>query len=606
MKIGLQNFQGIAAYTEIPIAPITLFYGPNSAGKSTVADAIEFLSEALKGDSLDRHEGKGDKWQVELTRHARRNRKTRPIGEGKYIGEPDDVVFTASGQFTVSALVDLETDPDAYIAQHKELIEELYPFIHSDGLNEYYISHSGEITVGVVPGKCSDGLEFEYQLFFASDINDEWFLRKSLLSLKGTPFFQYSLSPSKRVRFAFNTQHPLWDVLNKQIDGGFRSAFDGSMKVDSYSDPDEIITGSWQYVEIDKYNIIIHPFDRIPIYREGGGNFTVINSDGSESSPLKDDMSGPESPLSTAIHLLNLFFKLPQQSIRGVFNVAPIRPIPEKDTVFEIVNNKHQRGCWETLAREVHCIELGAKPKTADDLAITFINSMLTSSDFLDTGYSICGTVKFNFSLDIDELSNLIQLDTKSRQKRLEEAHAGVHLYLVYQPEDFRVEISDVGVGVSQVVPVLFGCWMAMNKPNRGNIIPPINVHIQQPELHLHPKLQAQMADVFIKCANASKESGIFLLESHSEHLLLRLLRRIRETNHTEKSTKDVLSLGKARSHALNADQVSVVYVKKDKNGLTTMKPLRLADDGEFIDRWPDGFFTDRDIELFGEEGPFA
>jgi hypothetical protein len=66
------------------------------------------------------------------------------------------------------------------------------------------------------------------------------------------------------------------------------------------------------------------------------------------------------------------------------------------------------------------------------------------------------------------------------------------------------------------------------------------------------------------------------------------------------------LDIGKARSRSLNAEQVSVVYVKKDKNGLTTMKPLRLADDGEFIDRWPDGFFTDRDIELFGEEGPFA
>ena len=87
MKIGLQNFQGIGAYTEIPIAPITLFYGPNSAGKSTVADAFNFLSGALSG--------KNEVWREDLFRHARRNRKERPL-KGIHLGKPDDVVFLVS------------------------------------------------------------------------------------------------------------------------------------------------------------------------------------------------------------------------------------------------------------------------------------------------------------------------------------------------------------------------------------------------------------------------------------------------------------------------------------------------------------------------------
>jgi predicted ATPase len=49
MKIGSPSFQGVSAYTEIPIAPTKFLYGQNSAGKSTVADAIEFLRHAFGG-----------------------------------------------------------------------------------------------------------------------------------------------------------------------------------------------------------------------------------------------------------------------------------------------------------------------------------------------------------------------------------------------------------------------------------------------------------------------------------------------------------------------------------------------------------------------------
>jgi hypothetical protein len=171
---------------------------------------------------------------------------------------------------------------------------------------------------------------------------------------------------------------------------------------------------------------------------------------------------------------------------------------------------------------------------------------------------------------------------------------------------------------------------MHYSNPNRAEF-----VHIQQPELHLHPKMQAQLADVFIKAlherrlfklqkladskhkaqlihhADKQIDSDVFfLLESHSEHLLLRLLRRIRESNQVKNQkiteSDSVINLHDAKFRTLSSDQISVVYVKKDPNGLTTMQQLRVADDGDFIDRWPDGFFTERDKELFGDEGPFA
>ena len=83
--------------------------------------------------------------------------------------------------------------------------------------------------------------------------------------------------------------------------------------------------------------------------------------------------------------------------------------------------------------------------------------------------------------------------------------------------------------------------------------------------------------------------AGIFLIETHSEHLILRLLRRIEETHGKE------LPEGKP---ALRPDQVSVVFLDQS-NGEVRATPLRIDETGEFVDRWPQGFFEERSKELF-------
>lgn len=79
--------------------------------------------------------------------------------------------------------------------------------------------------------------------------------------------------------------------------------------------------------------------------------------------------------------------------------------------------------------------------------------------------------------------------------------------------------LSAMGFGLSQALPIVVQCVAAQP----GNL-----VIIEQPELHLHPRAQAALADLFIAM---SKQESRFLIETHSEHLLLRLRRRIAETN---------------------------------------------------------------------------
>jgi predicted ATPase len=99
---------------------------------------------------------------------------------------------------------------------------------------------------------------------------------------------------------------------------------------------------------------------------------------------------------------------------------------------------------------------------------------------------------------------------------------------------------------------------------------------------------------LFIRAVQADPEGlpvagKTLLIETHSEHILLRLLRRIRERTDNE------LPPGVT---GLNPVDLSVVYVEADNQGVR-FRPLKVGEDGEFLDRWPHGFFEERAEELF-------
>lgn len=126
----------------------------------------------------------------------------------------------------------------------------------------------------------------------------------------------------------------------------------------------------------------------------------------------------------------------------------------------------------------------------------------------------------------------------------------------------------DVGIGISQVLPVL-----VMAFASRGKLLA-----MEQPEIHLHPALQAELADVFIEAAFGGR-GNTFILETHSEHLILRIMRRIRE--------------GKLRP-----EDVGVLFVEPLSQG-SRFTELRLDEEGDFIDEWPGGFFEESFHEKF-------
>ena len=251
---------------------------------------------------------------------------------------------------------------------------------------------------------------------------------------------------------------------------------------------------------------------------------------------------------------------------------------------------------------------------------------------------------------------------------------------------DIDVRLSDIGVGIAQVIPVVVGALDGSQSPRI--------FAVEQPELHVHPAVQVALGDVFIDSIKSIKSSdhpttdteildkfvsmiennkeelldrikniddppidigmiedldpldvevfldgviedidpldirfknlfkikenydhniqvaikeltqGLFLgkikdtnrtmiIETHSEHLLLRLLRRVRETTDGEQ-TED----REQTDHTLTPDDLSVVYIRPTPEGIK-FTPISITDDGDFYAPWPEGFFDERVKELF-------
>ncbi len=154
---------------------------------------------------------------------------------------------------------------------------------------------------------------------------------------------------------------------------------------------------------------------------------------------------------------------------------------------------------------------------------------------------------------------------------------------LVFEDSSCGLQLShrDLGFGITQVLPIL----VSAASPNKGIIA------IEQPELHLHPAMQAELGDVFIESALGERKNT-FLLETHSEHLILRIMRRIRET-HLGKLPKE------KNLPPVRPSDAAVLYVEKE-GPRSIVREFPLNERGELVKAWPGGFFEEDLREVLG------
>ena len=159
------------------------------------------------------------------------------------------------------------------------------------------------------------------------------------------------------------------------------------------------------------------------------------------------------------------------------------------------------------------------------------------------------------------------------REFHLKEIARGTNLYRTIVKTSSSVvttSLTDVGFGVSQVLPVLVLLYYV---PEGSTVL------LEQPEIHLHPAVQSKLADVMLNVADVRNVQ--IVVESHSEHLMRRLQRRVAEQK-------------------ASSEDVKLYFVSSDQ-GRARASDLLLNAWGE-IENWPDNFFGDE----MGEIGAIA
>ena len=219
----------------------------------------------------------------------------------------------------------------------------------------------------------------------------------------------------------------------------------------------------------------------------------------------------------------------------------------------------------------------------SDNNIIEKVNSWIADTKRLNTGYKLGKRTERR----LEEQSTLFQAmlrgtlldDLDNYNEIIGQLPSHTYLELIDLKRDITVNPAGVGIGISQLIPVIIAIFSGENHLTA----------IEQPELHIHPAMQLNLADVFISAVNLNPQKQ-FLIETHSEHLILRMQTRIRETMANLAPNLDLL---------LKPEQVSIYYVKTEE-AQSVFTKLDLDEEGEFEEDWPDGFFEERIEEVLG------
>lgn len=227
---------------------------------------------------------------------------------------------------------------------------------------------------------------------------------------------------------------------------------------------------------------------------------------------------------------------------KSVFYLGPLREYPERFYQFS-----------------------GEMPPDVGTRGRLSVNAMLAASDrFISRGRRKKSEA---FQMLIARWLKTMKLIEDFRLAPIAEGRKEYEVRIRIQKGAPEVLITDVGFGISQVLPVLVQCFYV---PSNSTIL------FEQPEIHLHPSVQAYLADVFIESIHAFENSKPrntqLIIESHSEHLIRRLQRKIAEEE-------------------LRPEEVAIYFINQHK-GISTIEALEIDEFGNILN-WPDHFFGD-------------
>ena len=587
LALELENFQSIIDPVRIEFSDITLLYGPNSAGKSAVFDALELAYALWNPKKVDPTviTNMLEKWAHIPKQRDILNRSVRLAVEIKSSGldplDSDGTYSTAAlnrsyrsfqyGEALWGRFQDrkLRFEFEATKKGHRDRWQ-----ISDINVSEIHQEEDGTLTLREI-------LSASKTLPNGAPIPEDFLLRDRGVAIS-IPHTDYSKLPnfpiiSKSDFFEQNFPSTV-DVQSEFIftkvgleecsiytsnwaydmshEGDDTEAAGDSEFLDTYLDHVCYFGGLLCYVLGESFPTIT-PDRHIPTPETLLLMHSGLNLKGHEGWHVGLDIDEHQfiKLVSDRMPMQNYYYKT-------LSELARIHKISYHPTVFTEYPDDEARDADDEAIAD-YSTEL---------IKLSRINRYLSDYLFIEKGYQIdCDIL---FVSPIDYILNILESDDVVRHPSI------VRLRLI-DSDGRLVEIQDVGSGIPFVLPVL----VSISVKNISTI--------QQPELHLHPALQSSLADIFIdrirENTTLSTQQWQSIVETHSEHFLLRLLRRIRDT---ELETSDT-------ALSLRPDDVAVYYFNPIPSGTTEVRKMLISPLGDFYNTWPRGFFDERNEDLF-------
>ena len=514
-SISIENFKGVGDEIKIDLKPITLLFGANSAGKSTVVHALHYAREILERGNLDPDKTIGGGQHVDLGGFLGLvHGKT----EGKHRSVKLKVEFDAEDTQLPSSDADYSSLGRLIGADFESLVDQFK-------------------TVAI-----------EVAVFF-NPWEDFPFVSEARVFFDGELFCE--LKSSSSGRGAAITQLEEHHPCLLQSTSDITTDVVPTCLSDLLENCSEVL--SLPIVLEEEMEDVVQ-----------GGNFHAELLPDETEEEVAKELSRSKKVMKAISEVVSGAFTLAKEELAQFRYLGPLRDTPDRnyDPPKTKVPARWASGlaAWDAL-------------KLQNDEFVAEVSSWLGDPERLDSG---CQLDRRSYYV-VDKTSEIAQKVQRStfaddvepiQSYEIADIETLTRLKLVSTGSDnVEFDPQDVGTGISQVIPVIVASLLDEEQI----------VAIEQPELHVHPRIQAELGDLFIDAWKRKRNQ--FLLETHSEHLILRLQRRVRE-------------------HQITQDEVGVYYVSQAEDGQTDVVQLRLDEEGDFVDNWPGGFFPERLKEI--------
>ena len=507
-SITLENFKGISAPATIPLRPLTIMFGKNSAGKSTVVQALHYAREIFERGNLNAD-------------------RTLLGGSSVDLGGFRNLVNNHDSEKAITIRFDMdlrETDLPFYDFAPTYAYRAVRAEVGDEITSEELDTISGRVMSAAVE------LKIEW-----SEILERPVLTNYKTLLNQIEAVKVSTSPDeKNVVIEYNAKHPLLYAADS-------TEFPDSLKTD------------WMWIGVSAYEKALPEKGRVLVLDKETYDSCLLLTD---DIRLTQMLVGPTDLLRE--HLASFRY------------IGPLRDTPPRNFQPALTENESDwangLAAWRELYNDASLAELWV------------------SGEWLSrTGYSFRLSQHREIPLESPLMlaldNNTVFDDIADTTAELKKYPIKKKLVLIEEKSGLEVAPHDIGVGISQVVPVVVAAFASDNRI----------IAIEQPELHLHPAVQAELGDLFIQSA-LGDFSNFFIIETHSEHLILRILRRIRE--YAEGEQED------SSAPAITPGDVQLIYVEPAESG-TIFYNLPVTKEGDFAENVPGGFFAERAKELF-------